>query len=229
MFLPLLFTCKVAYANVPIGAAFVMSFPVLSMFVTWGLALLAVILIEGFILKKKLDLNYVEAFNASFQANVFSTLIGIGIAVAYTSSVAFLVCWIPGAIVLQRYFKMLAEKTGCCVNFEKRKVVSFMASLGIGLMGLFLGSLLSPWSHFGSALYKGKAIPPNYFLIIPVSLALLILGFMITLIVEGAIVARLFPQKQKKVVPVVVVMNLFSYIFLLLVTGLKVLRILFRG
>ena len=164
----------------------------------------------------------------SFEANIFSTLVGVGIAIAYSSSTVFLICWIPGAILLQSYFNMFTEKTGCLADFSKKKIVSFIAFLTIGPLGLFLGNLLLPWSHFHSTLYRGQAVAPNYFLIIPVALALLLLGFMITLIVEGAVVARAVPQKQRDVFPAVVRMNLFSYIILLLAVGFKVWGIIFK-
>jgi len=225
----LFFTCKTAYANVPIGAALMMTFPLMSMFVSWGLALLVAILFEGLVLKKSLELNYLQAFKASFLANAFSTLIGVGIAIAYSSSFAFLICWIPGTILLKRYFKILAEKSGYLLKFAKGKILPFVTFLGIGFIGMFLGALLLPWSHFGSGLYKGKIPEHNDFLIIPALIILLILGFIITVIIEGVIVARLFPEKQRKIVLAVLKMNFYSYVVLLLVTGASVLRIIFRN
>lgn len=224
----LFFIHKSAYANVPIGAALVMAFPLLSMFVSWGLALLAAILIEGLFLKKMLNLNYLAAYKASVLANAFSTLIGIGIAIAYSSSFAFLICWIPGAILLKRFFRFLTEKIRYLENFAKRKFFSFVAFLGIGFLGMILGGLLLPWSHFGSALYRGKIPAPNFFLIIPAFAMLLILGFLITLITEGVIIARLFPQKERNILRAVAVMNLFSYLALLLATGINILNFIFK-
>jgi hypothetical protein len=228
MFIFLFFMYKSAYANVPIGAAFVMAFPLVSMFVSWGLALLAAILIEGLFLKRMLNLNYLAAYKISILANAFSTLIGVGIAIAYSSSFAFLICWIPGAILLKRLFRYLAEKIGYLENFAKRRFLSFIAFLGIGFLGMILGGLLLPWSHFGSALYRGKVPAPNFFLIIPAFAMLLILGFLITLITEGAIVARFFPQKQRNILRAVAMMNLFSYLAILLATGISILNIIFK-
>ncbi len=206
-----------AYANVPIGAAFVMAFPLLAIISSWGWALAAAVLIEGLILRRRLGLKYIEAFRASFLANLFSTLIGIGIGIAYSSSFAFLICWIPGTIILKRCFVSLAKSTGRFQNLAKRRILCFITFLGVGFIGVLLGGLLLHW----------KSSAPNFFMIIPISAILLILGFMITVITEGFIVARRFPQKQNDIIPAVVLMNLFSYSVLLLVMGSKVWRTIF--
>ena len=94
-------------------------------------------------------------------------------------------------------------------------------------MGLFLGALLSPWTSPNLRLYKGKVPPPNFFVIIPVLAILLIIGFIITVIAEGFVIARRFPQKGADIIPAAIIMNIFSYAALLLVAGLSIWGMLF--
>ena len=117
-------TFESAYANSPIGGAMVIALPWFSSLVSSGLALIVVILIEMLVLKQKLDLKYFEAGKLSLYANIFSTLMGMIIVLAYSSSFSvFLLFWILGSIFLLNFFNSISKKTGFLKHFASCKIL----------------------------------------------------------------------------------------------------------
>lgn len=203
-------TFKSAYANVPIGGAMVMALPFVSLLSSWGLALVVAVLIEILVLKQRLDLKYFEAGKLSLYANIFSTLIGVGIGIAYSSSIAFLVCWIPGSIFLLKCFNSLSDKTGFLKHFTKIKILRIIPFLAMGIIGLFFGTFLTP------EIYRSpQSQASNQFIKLISFVVLLALGFVITFLTEGYIIARRHLQKSDKIISAVILMNLISYTVLM--------------
>jgi len=208
-FITLIFA-RSSYSNVPIGGAVAMTLPFVSLIPSWGFALVVVIFIEMLILKKHLDLQYLEASKISIFVNLLSTLIGAGIFIAYTSSFAFLICWIPGAIFLKKCFISLSDKTGYLQDFAKKKILTFFVFLSIGFIGFLFGALLTPGIfELPVSQVFSKSISVISFII------LLFLGFIITLIMEGYILVKHKSQKSDKVIPTILSMNAISYAVLL--------------
>jgi hypothetical protein len=209
------------YADVPIGGALVMTLPMVSLYPSWGSSLVAVILIEMLVIKRKLDLKYLEALKLSLYANLFSTLIGAGIPLAYSSSFAFLIFWIPGSFLLFRWFTYLSTKTGFLKNSSKNKALRLLPFLAIGIIGFFFGYILTPVT-----VRLDEIIFPLFLQLISL-IILLTTGFLITFITEGYIIARCYSQKPDKIISTVLLMNLISYIALIPVLSIGLNLFLF--
>lgn len=203
-------TVNLTYANVPIGGAAVMAFPLVSLLPTWGMSLIAAILIEMLVLKRKLDVKCLEAGKLSLYANLFSTLIGAMIAGAYSSFIALLIFSVPASILLLKFFNVIRGKTGFLRNFKKIKILGLLPFIAIGVIGLFLGGLLTPKLY---RFFPGQE--PSQSIKIISFCILLTLGYIITFLAEGFIIARCRSGKSNKIVAAVVSMNLISYAVLL--------------
>ena len=194
-----------------------MTLPLASLYPSWGFSLVAVTLIEMLVMKRKLDLKYFEALKLSLYANLFSTVIGAGIAITYSAGSTFFIFWIPGSLLLFRWFFYLSTKTGFLINFSKKKVLCFLPFLAVGIIGFIFGYILTPDT------IKGVPTPTPLFLKIISLIILLPTGFLITFITEGYIIARCYSREPDKMISTVFFMNLISYTFLLpiLLLGLK--------
>jgi hypothetical protein len=198
-----------------------MTLPMVSLYPSWGSSLLVVILIEMLVIKRKLNLKYAEALKLSCYANLFSTLIGVGIPLAYSSSFTFLIFWIPGSFLLFRWFTYLSTKTGFLVKFSKKKALCFLSFLAIGILGMVFGAILTP------EINRINQNPFPLFLKIISLIVLLPTGFLITFITEGYIIARCYSQKPDKIISTVFFMNLISYLILLPILSLVFKSIIF--
>lgn len=92
------------------------------------------------------------------------------------------------------------------MKFSKKKALCFLPFLVIGVLGLIFGAILTPG-------IKQDLYP--LFLQLIAFVILLVIGFVITFITEGYIVARYYSEKPDKIISAVFFMNLISYIILL--------------
>lgn len=160
-----------------------------------------------------MDLKYFEAAKLSLYANIFSTLIGVIIALAYSSSDAFLLFWILGSIFLFIFFNYISKRTGFLKDFAKIKILLPLPFFFIGLIGLIFGNLLTPFLR--EPYFKHES--PSLLIGIISLIILLILGLIITFLSEGYVITRLYSEKSDKIVSTVMSMNLISYIVLVLI------------
>lgn len=208
------------WANIPIlPVTDIMGYPFLMAFSSFGLTLVAVIIIEALVLKRCSQLDYKEAVKLSAMANGFSTLIGGGIFIAYSSSFTAMFCLIIGAYIFMGIFKSFSHNIEFLERLGKKKVLSFISFLVLGITAYILGILAFPlYIISGHHFFGGISLSPlgKIFISIPSMIILYLIGFGLSVISEGYIINRHFPGQEKNSLFTVLIMNGVSYLVLLL-------------
>ncbi|MBF0570770.1 MAG: hypothetical protein HQL12_02740 [Candidatus Omnitrophica bacterium] len=211
----LLFFSQVAEANFGIPVLVVMLFPIAFAVMTCGLSLITVTVIEGLVLRRALNLGYIQAFWASFLANAFSTLLGCWLVFFLTplTILLFIPCWSIAIILLHKSFKVFASRTGFLENFAQRKGLCQSTFIAIGVVVGGLASVIPICSG------NNDFFPAS----IPFAILLVCFVFIASVIVEGNVIARMYPDKGQKIGRAALIMNIISYTVLLLGSGIYLL------
>ncbi len=221
-----LFLCKSAFANVPIGAAAFLVYPTISYFKSSAMALIAVIAIESLVFSRITKLNIAQAFIVIFVANIASSILGMAILAAFSSSFLFMILLLPLAWGLSKMFKFSSNKTSMYASAAK---YSFVIFIGVELACLALGSILFPLTHANLRKYFA---PPSMALAGISMISLVLIGFLLTLVAETYAVVKYHTYKNinvdKTTVKAVILMNLASYITLSVLYGATIMRNVFE-
>jgi hypothetical protein len=207
-------------ANIPLLPVMdIMGYPFIMAITSFGITLVAVIIIEAIVLKRCSQLDYKESVTISAKANGFSTLIGGGIGITYSSSFAAMVCLLIGAYIFMLIFKSFSDNIDFLERFGKRKVLSFISFLALGIIAYILGILAFPlYTISGHHFFGGIPLSTagKIFISIPSAILLYLIGFILSVISEGFIINRYFPIQEKNSLYTILIMNGVSYLILLL-------------
>jgi hypothetical protein len=191
-----------------------MAFPLITMIMSYGIALIFIILIEGFIFKKLLATAYLNAFIISLRANLFSTAIGAGIGIFATVPELFIIGWIILTVLFANWLKFIAQKTG---YFKKLKAGLYIVCIIVGAAALYI-SISVRFQKIWLLFTTFSDIKITFLL-----LAFLVFGFIISFVSESYIIIRITKDNNSKMVPAVFKVNLVSYLVLILFTVIRVL------
>lgn len=205
-------------ANVPILPVMdIMGFPFLSAISTSGLALLVIILIEALVLQKRERLGYIKSLKLSGLANAFSTLLGGGIVISYSSSFAAMFGLIIGSIIFMFIFRSISQNIIYLKRFGQNVTLCFFAFFGLGIIVSVLGTLSMPLYNYFHAhhIEIHFSTSSKIFISIPAAIGLYLIGFILTVISESYIIKRYFPDKENHGFYTILIMNIVSYLVLL--------------
>jgi hypothetical protein len=204
---------QAAWADGGMGFLIFVPLPLLSVFtvrLTYGFSLVLIIAIEALVLKLRGRFGWKKSIILSFVANIFSTLIGMGIfGVCETFSLIYITAALfAGALLFAYMFNTIFRRTGYYSTLIANRFPNWVFYVACFLAFPLL--CIAAW-------LVGKA--PATLTFRPSSLAalggLLIIGFILTIISEGFIVIRFVPKNYPKIVSTVVLMNALSYIVLI--------------
>ncbi|MFB3897557.1 MAG: hypothetical protein ACE14V_14770 [bacterium] len=211
---------QLGLANIPIlPVTDIMGYPFLMAFSSFGITLIAVIIIEAVVLKRCSQLDYQESIKISAMANGFSTLIGGGIVITYSSSFAAMLFLFIGAYIFMVMFKSFSDNIEFLDRFGKKKALSYISFLVLGIIAYILGILAFPlYTISGHHFFGGIPLSTTgkIFISIPSMIILYLIGFGLSVISEGFIINRHFPGQEQNSLFTVLIMNGVSYLALLL-------------
>lgn len=221
-----LLICRIASANVPIGAAALLAYPIMSYFKSSALALIIAVTLESFVFHQITKYNFFKAVILILVANVISSLLGMLIVASYSSGILFFILFLPLSWLLSKMFKFSCGKTN---TFSVLAKYSFGIFVVLLLVCLVLGSLLLPLTDT----HIRKDFPaPNLFITTLCTACLVIIGFFLTVVTEAYAVIKYYTHKKaavdKTTVKAVVLMNLVSYIVLSILYGPMIIKTIFR-
>ncbi len=211
-----------AYANVPIGAALVINYPAVVSLTTYGLGLLCVILIESLILRKWMKLSYFRSILLASEVNVFSTIIGALIVLAFNSGDFLMMLFLPAVIIFTHFGKKLYITTKNSLKYKDTKFIYplfFIFFTLLGALSIYLSLKLIPYQLIKYDSYDSIIQLPSTFITIVIMLLLIAEGFIITIITEGYYLSKRKNINTDLILPAIFQMNVFSYIVLLISTG----------
>ena len=215
-----------AEANVPIGAAFFLSIPLIAGVQSQGAVLLMVILIEWLAIHKMLQLSFLRSLYLSFLANLVSTILGILIVSAFSAGMLILLL-IPCAGALAHFLAHFSHGVPSLEKVAKHKLLTCMLFLGMFVVAVFLGALLLPLT---SSFYHGRMPAPNTGTVVAAFAVILVFGFVITVVTEGYVLQRgisddAIPDRSA-IAKTVFIMNLLSYAAIGIASGFSLSNIL---
>ncbi len=204
------------FANVPLfpvvmlaGFSFMMAIRNLGVFFA------AVVFLESYVLWKRENLNFFESAKLSFLANLFSTLIGIGIASTYSSSMLMFVGVPLGAWAFASMLTALSKESGHFKMLTSKKGLCYGAFFVLGVIAFILGYLTIPGHTYSPE--RSHFINSSEVAVAMVAAAgLFLIGFILSFISEAYVIVGKISKKSSTIVFTVLLMNICSYIFLLL-------------
>jgi len=221
-----LFLCKSAFANAPIGAAAFLVYPTISYIKSSAVALIVAIAIESLVFSRITKLNIAQSIIITFVANIASSILGMAILAAFSSSFLFMILLLPLAWGLSKIFKFSSNKTSMYASIAK---YSFVIFIGVELACCLLGSILLPLTN---ATMRKYFAPPSMAVAAISTVSLVLIGFLLTLVAEMYAVLKYHMYKNisvdKTTVKAVILMNLASYITLSLLYGPTIMRNAFK-
>jgi len=199
-------------------------FSFISVIRTYGLTLLEMILIKFLFLHKREKINYFEALKLSVLASVFSTIIGIlFVGFTYNSVTSVFFGLILFSCLFAYILTSFCKNTGYFKKFiEKRKGLFFLLSVLLfvilGLSAPFLGVLTVPGHDYTS---KQLYFSTFYDIVLAVLGAggLMTIGFIISFIVDGFVIARSISEKRPSLTLNILFMNIISYLVIIITSG----------
>jgi len=220
-----------AFANVPmVPVAYLMGFTLLNFVRTIGIALTAIVLIEALVLhiRERDRLNYLQCLILAVLANTFSTMIGVAIFIAYSSSFMLLLVGIPSALGYAAMTRYICKMTGLWPLLEKRMGL-LVTIFAIGF--IFIIPMLGMYTIPGFTYFHIKGITEftnSFTIIVAVIMAILLLfiGFILSFIAEGVVIIKNVKSRDKKLVVSVLIMNVVSYIVLTLTSSFYIRSII---
>ena len=209
---------QAAYANeVLVPVVLIGAFTTVTAIRTFGIALLAVILIEALILRRREQLGYVQAFKISSLANLLSTFIGAGVAFWYSLGTFFFLGVLIGAAIMTWFASSFLNRTGYAQTSTPWWIGSYIGWVAGGIGGCTLGALTIP-GHSYYPVHRLSFSESELVVAVFAAVGLLLLGFLGSVVSEGYVVARYIPNR-KKVLSTVLLMNTISYVALLVASS----------
>jgi len=222
-----LLICKEALANVPIGAAVLLAYPALSYFVSPAIALIVAVTIESLAFSQITKYNLLKTLILVFAANVLSSVLGLVIAMSYSSPEVFFISSFPISWLLSKMFKLSCSKASMLPRLAKYSFGIFELLL---IACYFLGT---PLLAFTDTHWRKTSSAPDLYVTIVCTVLLVMIGFLFTVVTEAYAIIKYRTYKNdivdKTTVKAVVTMNLFSYAVLSALYGPAVIKnLLFR-
>jgi hypothetical protein len=205
------------FANEVVGAAIVLFFPLYATILSYGIALVLVILVEGFIIKKWLATTHRNALKISLKANLYSTIIGIGIGFIASLGILFFIGWIFLTFLFVRWLNYIVERTG---YLKKPKWVLIICCSIVGYFTVGVSMSLENRIDILHLFTIFRDIKTTIILS-----ALFVFGFIISFVSESYVIIRMIKDNNPKVVPAVFRMNIVSYLILIVFTIIRSLII----
>lgn len=220
-FILILLATSYAYANVPIGASVIINFPLIVYFSSYGLGLIAIILIESLILKKELQLrSALTSILLAGKINLFSFAIGLLIAISFSSGSILLASFLPGVFLFTFFSLKISKETQIFSKIPKPKLTFSVFYIAIGILTLYLCSVLMPYTFLKHGILNTEIITelPSVVVTVLSMFSLLFIGFIATCISEGYYLSR-YTQRKDKIISSIIKMNAISYLALIGTTG----------
>jgi hypothetical protein len=218
---------ELVYANVPIGAAAFLAYPTVSYFTSVAVALAIALIIESLIIWIFTKFRPMEVISAVLSANVASSIFGVVTVLSFSSSLLFLIMLLPMAYALGRMFKSLCEETDI---FHKARKFYFIFLIFFLITCLVFGVLLLPATDIHMHKIEG-ALSLNA--IAAFSAIMILLGFVMTNLIEAYVVNKMLSGKrkgaQRLIVKAALTMNLCSYLVLSAVYGKAIFQFVLRA
>lgn len=222
-FLFVILPASSAYANVPIGGLAFIAYPALALTSEPLFSLLAVIAIESAILILITRINVLKALLAVSFANVFSTLIGVLIAISGSMFVLYLIALFPFAMMFGGMIRKISDSTGVLPRFSDYSTVCvFLLQASVLVPGVYLIPLTSGHSPPGIT-------EPSQALVLLSVISILIVGFVLSLISEAYVLLKLSRKigLEAAIAKPVLFMNLASYLTLIVLFGQRAMEQMF--
>jgi len=211
--------------------------PSLLVQISFGLSLLIIIAVEAPILRARCALKPLRAYALTAWANVFSTIIGILIILVddpiffiHPADRDFLRTWsdeyrtgetivrISLLIIGSLLFAMMYRSFGLKAGFLWRKAPQGFLSRVMEWGGFLIFPICWLMTHTGYIKVLHYVLPflrGGVIGFVSLSILSLFAGFIMTIVAEGFIIAQRLPEKQPKVVSTVILMNVISYVLLI--------------
>ena len=113
-----------------------------------------------------------------------------------------------------KLYKLAQNKKTCITCF-----------IVIAILGFIFGSILMPVTR--NFRHTNSSMPDTFVIGLSISI-LLILGFILTFVTEGYVVARKFGKSKSKIISTVLIMNIISYSALLISSGMNIYKTIFK-
>jgi len=182
-----------------------------------GKSYAAVVLIEALVLKRITPVKILPAIGISALLNLISTAVGILYFLSYSSSfLLFIAAFICAGLFRNMCVKVLGIDDK--MERKKRKVIDIFLYLfffGLAILSVFLGVLVMP----GHNLFRTPAAYTSHAEFVTAIIAAVLLyltGFILTVVIEGYFLKRIFLKYADKPLKTAVLMNVPSYIVLFL-------------
>lgn len=222
-----LLNVRQAYANVPIGGAAFLAYPTMSYLASSAVALFIVLVIESLIFLKIAKTKPLQTIFIVLAANLFSSLFGVLIVFSFSSMATFLIMLIPTAYILSNMLKSISKSLG---HFTKSAKYSFIPLIFLLLLCLVDGILLLPATDVH--MYKIRS-EPNITIVLACSVAMITMGFLITIIIELFTVHKIkrlqTSVSERTQIKAVLLMNLASYVVLSVIYGESIFNLVLKA
>lgn len=222
----LFFAPRLAYANVPlVPAGYLAGFTAFSIAKTSGLGFLIVILIEALVLQHREQIRFTESIKLSFFANILSTIIGVVLMMAYSSSFAIIIIGLPCVIIFTKMFRSLCKRSGFLEPFAASRtglaVISIVFTIIIVFIIPILALLTIPGHYSPPRVDASLEFSSGSERVIAMLSAgvLLMTGFILSVISEGFLIIRHISKRTSNLIATVVYMNLVSYLMLFIISA----------
>ncbi|PIV54338.1 hypothetical protein COY52_12945 [Candidatus Desantisbacteria bacterium CG_4_10_14_0_8_um_filter_48_22] len=212
------FSPNICRADVPLASAiFLVGFPFISVARTFGLAFAAIVLIEALALTKIAPVKLIKALGISLALNAFSTLFGFFYAIGYSGGLILLAAMIPGTIIFTKMLLTILKSIGKSPAEDKKLNAGNIAAtfFALSFLVMFLNILTMPGHKMFRAPPTYTSIP-EFIIAIIAGILLLIIGFVLTVIIEAYALVRWFPGCTDKPIRTAIKINIPSYIALLI-------------
>ncbi len=197
------------------------------MCIFYGVALIAIILIEALILSKREQISYRESLMLSLYANVLSTSIGLVIFLIYSSTIYIIILLgIPISFSFAKMLKSFSANTGVLADLSRKTglVVFIFAVVFVFVVPITGVFTISGHSYLNIRGQAGFSNAQEIIIAILAAFVLVIIGFFLSIISEGFIITRQISKRRKEIVSTIFVMNLISYTVLMLASTFFIWR-----
>lgn len=209
-----------ALANVPVGAAIIINFPVIVYLSSFGAGLIAIVLIESLILKWNFQLTTICSIFLSLKINIFSSVLGALLTLGSSWGALFLLSMLIGAFLLSFFLFEIASKTDMLKKYPKLKLLIPANVAIISIATLFFCGVLMPYVFQGNEIIHTSLNTqlPSQFLTFLSMFSLIAIGFIATCISKCYYLVK-FTEHKKGIISSTIKMNCLSYLSLIISTG----------
>lgn len=188
--------CGGSFPNNQLFASELFVLPAIASFYAYGIPLVAIVLIEAYILHKREEISFLKACGFTTLANIFYLF---ACAVSFGSFAIIFPVSLIGSAISAAMCVSFCQRTGYLKKISQGMFIFlvYLFFMGLGLASLFLVETLN--------------ISADRTLLYAVTAGILLIGFIFSFVVKGFAIARLLRDKRPSLATTVMSMQVGSF------------------